>query len=76
MKWDVQKFLDGLWISLSAAVNLFLNDMVTNQRLSFDIDWSPSLSLVEMSYDDLPVEAKKSYEAVKNLSKEDFVYYS
>lgn len=50
--------------------------MVTNQRLSFDIDWSPSLSLVEMSYDDLPVEAKKSYEAVKNLSKEDFVYYS
>lgn len=72
-KKQAQQFFDGLWISLSSAINMFLNDVVHNKRLSFNIE---PFKLIPVAYNDLPNEVKTSYQEIEKMQDNDFVYFT
>lgn len=73
LKKEAQKFFDSLGVSLSSAINLFLNDVVKNQRISVDIG---GVTLHSMNFDDLSTDAKSAYKEFKGLKESDKVYFS
>lgn len=73
LKKDAQKFFDSLGISLSSAINLFLNDAVKNQRISVDIG---GVVLTPIDLEELSGEAKEAYKEFQNLDDNEKVYFS
>lgn len=70
VKKKAKEFLNSMWISLSAWVNMFLADLAYNKRLSFEID---SIELTEVSIENLPPEVRADLEEMENMNREEFI---
>lgn len=73
IKKQAQEFFDGMGITLSAAINMFLSDVAHNQRVSFQIE---NIILTPAPVDTLPLDAQASYYEMKQMNNDDFVYFS
>ena len=76
-KKQAQEFFSSLWLNLSVAINLFLNDVVRNKRFAFEFqEEEPFGTLYPINYEDLSEASKKAYHEVENMNEEDFIVYT
>lgn len=75
LKREAQQFFDSLWLSISSAFNLFLNDVVTNRAINFSITQEEPLTLYPMEYDELPQEGKDTYNRLLAWDTSGFTTY-
>jgi len=52
---------------------MFLSDVAHNQRVSFQIE---NIILTPTPIDTLPLDAQASYHDLKQMTEDDFVYFS
>lgn len=72
LKDNAKNYFDSLGISVSAAVNMFLNDVVSNQALSFSIQSAPFGTLYQIPKEELSVKAMEELKRVEELKEDDF----
>ncbi len=73
IKEQAQEFFDGIGISLSTAINMFLVDVASNQKLSFFVE---RVVLTPSTFDDMPSDAQTSYQELEHMNTDELVYFS
>ena len=71
-KKAAKMYFDSIGINLSTAINMFLNDVISNRSVHFNI-WNTDIwSLQEVDFRDLSIQAYKNLQRVENLNEDDF----
>lgn len=72
VKEKAQEYFESLGISMSAAINMFLNDVVTNRSLSFSISNEPYWTLYRLDESELDTSEINELRRVEELSEDNF----
>lgn len=65
-------YFDSIGINLSTAINMFLNDVISNRSVHFSIGNPDIWLLQEVDFHDLSMQARKNLQRVENLDEDNF----
>jgi addiction module RelB/DinJ family antitoxin len=71
IKKKAQEYFDSLGISMSAAINMFLNDVVSNKSMSFSIADEPFGTLYALDHSNLSPNALRELNRVEELNEDE-----
>lgn len=74
LKQQAQEFFDSIWVNMSSAFNLFLNDIVTNRKFTVSVWESGQLwKLYPVEYDELTTKEQKTVDRLRAWDTNGFV---